>query len=211
MRRAARALGLAAAVGLAACSSSKTPKPASTTAAPASTARPGSTPGDTQFTLDGPVSIGFGGATEVPAEVQRDIATLLDRYLADGMVTPMRSGALASNLDAIFAGPALDRAKGPDRGVLVDDGTTPVGDARVSTATAGLTALVGPDGTAIVSAAVHVAISGHGQGNGDGATTVDRTGELALSRVGGAWKVTGYDMKVDRGSPSGLTTTTAKG
>lgn len=214
MRRAAWSLGLAAAVALSsACSSG--PKP---TAAPVGAAEPAPTtvtmattttqpiPEDApHFSLGTPDIQAVRAAAELSEEVRGGIQGVLDRYLNDATVTPLREAEPAGDLGGIFTGPALERAAGPDRAALLDEGLPRVARLNVGDASAQLTALVGADGVAVVAAGIHVLVTGAVTGGG---LTIERSGELHLARDGDAWKVSGYDVSVTRSGPDGVITTT---
>lgn len=198
---------LAAAVvaGLSACSSSSSdrPRPPSATVGETRAAEIPTTP---RFAVEGPEVVGYGGATDVDPIVRTRVHNLLDRYLNNAMLVPLRTGAPVGDLSQLFAGPALGRAGGPDRGALLDEGGGRLTAVDVKAASASLIVLAGPDGVAVLSAGIHVSVSGQTDG---GPVTVQRSGELTLAPEGEAWKIVGYDIRVDRATPEAVTTTTA--
>lgn len=216
MRRAAWLLGLAAAVALLpACSSSNGeagafPFLATTTVPTPPVVEPvaATVPAQAEparFSLDEPDIQAVRVAAEIPDDVRDGIQALLDRYLNDAMLTPLREAEAVGDLGAVFTGPALDRATGADRLALVDEGLPKVARLEVGDASAHLTALVGPQGVAVVAAQIHVLLRGLVN---TGGLVVERTGELQLARDGDAWKVGGYDVSVTRSGPDGVITTT---
>ncbi len=216
MRRAAWSLGLAAAVALLpACSSSDreagafpflepTTVPAPPVVEPVAATLPAE-PEPAHFSLGEPDIQAFRAPAEIPEDVRDGIQALLDRYLNDAMLTPLRDAEPVGDLGGVFAGPALDRAAGPDRVALVDEGLPRVARLEVADASAQLTALVGPNGVGVVAAQFHVLLRGLVN---TGGVVVERTGELHLARDGDAWKVGGYDVSVTRRGPDGVITTT---
>jgi hypothetical protein len=220
MRRAAWLLGLAAAVALLpACSSADgeagafpflatTTVPAPAIVEPVAATVPAAVPAPAEparFSLGEPDIQAVRVAAEIPEDVRNGIQALLDRYLNDAMLTPLREAETVGDLGAVFSGPALDRAAGPDRVALVDEGLPKVARLEVGDASAQLTALVGPQGVAVVAAQIHVLVRGLVS---TGGLVVERTGELHLARDGDAWKVGSYDVSVTRSGPDGVITTT---
>jgi hypothetical protein len=207
MRRAARALGLAAVVvvGLSACSSSAADRPRPPSATVGETP-PVDLPTTPRFLVEGPEVVGFGGGTEIDPIIRTRVNNLLDKYLNNAMLVPLKNGSPVGDLSQMFAGPALERAAGPDRGALLDEGAGRLADVDVEDASAKLIALVGPNGVAVLNAGIHVAVSGQTDA---GPVAVERSGELRLAPEGEAWKIVGYDIRVDRATPEALTTTTA--
>ena len=203
-RRRAAGPAVALTVLLAACTSSSGGKPS--TAGPAATTTttvPGVVTGS--FTLGSVDLQAVNAAADLPAATRDGVKAVLDRYLNTAVILPLNDAAPAGDLSAIFAGPALERVNGPDRAALVDEGLPKAAPVRVGTAHADLTALIGPDGIAALTAAIKVVVNGAVDGS---PLTVERTGELLLAEDGGNWRVTGYDVKVTRDAAGAVTTTT---
>lgn len=206
MRRAARVGGLVAlaalAAALTACSSSSKVTP--TTAGQPGSAAPGSTavtavaptPGRS-FTLAEPDVAAFGTPPLLPIEARNGAQILLDQYLDRAVLTPLKSGQ-AGDLAPLFTAAALERLNGPDRGALVDEGVTGATDVKVASASARLTALVGPEGVHLLVAGIELAVSARA---GGAPLTIRRTGELTMVVDGDAWKISAYDVRVDRDTP----------
>ena len=142
---------------------------------------------------------------ELPGLARAGLQGVLDRYINTAVVVPLRSGAPAGDLASIFGGAALERMTGPDRAALVDEGLPKASLVRVTSAHADLTALIGPDGIAVVVAAIKLVVTGVVEG---APLTVERTGELLLAADGENWRVTGYDVRVSRDAAGMVTTTT---
>jgi len=158
-----------------------------------------------RFSLGVPDIQAVRAAAELPEDVWNAIQGLLDRYLNDATVGPLKAARPVDDLSGLFSGPALERAVGPDRTALLDEGFPRVARLQVGDASAQLTALIGPGGVAVVAADIHVLVTGAVIGGG---LTIERSGELHLARDGDAWKVGGYDVSVTRSGPDGIVTTT---
>ena len=197
---------VAALVALTGCSGGSSTSHPGTTGGGAATTRPAAPPGQAAFTLATPDVRAVGDRTpaQLAPNVLAAVKSTLDQYLNVAVVAPIRTGQKAADLGPVFTGPALAQAAGPDRAALVDEDLPAAPAAAVPTASAALTALVGPDGPVVISAEIHVAASGKAAG---GDLAVDRTGELVLSPDGDAWKVSAYSIKVNRHLPNGATTT----
>lgn len=204
MRQAAW-LGLAAVVlGLSACATSETP------AAPVSTAvevpvTPPELPTMPSFSI-GQVDL---RAVNAPAELSDTtrgrIQGVLDRYLTNAVLIPLRTAERIGDLSSVFMGQALERMEGADRAALVDEGMPKAEEIEVTTASADLTALLGPDGIAVMAADIHLVVTADVAGT---PLTIERAGELLLSPERDAWKISGYQVRVTRDTPVGVTTTT---
>ena len=205
MRRAAWLLGLAAVVlALPGCTKGKPEASPVTTAAPAATTTT-DPPGPYAFTLAPPEAVAWNGAAAFPEDVRAAVQVLLDRYLADAILRPLRSAQPAGDLAPIFGPPALDRVNGPDRAALVDEGFPKPDSVHVASATANF---VGLQGVPLVSAGFHVLLTAKFAGT---PVVMDRSGELQVGLVGDAWKVVGYDVRVTRDTADGSATTTVAG
>jgi hypothetical protein len=207
MRRAAWLLGLAAAVvGLPGCSESKPAAPTGTTvaaASPTTTSEP-ERPGVSAFSLAPADVAAWNAPPEFPDGARAGVQALLDRYLTDAVLRPLRSGESAGDLSAVFAPSTLERVNGPDRAALVDEGLPRAERVTVEVASAALTALTG---LSVVSAGIHILVSARVGGT---PLRVERTGELQLSAEGDTWKVIGYDVRVTRDTPGAAPVTTTQ-
>ncbi|HEV3402480.1 MAG TPA: hypothetical protein VG078_11715 [Acidimicrobiales bacterium] len=148
-------------------------------------------------------------APGLPDDVRAKVTATLERYLADAVVGPLRSGQPAGDLGVVFTAPALGRVNGPDRAALVDEGLPRATALRSEAATARLGALAGDDhAVTVVAAAVTLRLH---TGGADSVAIV-RTGDLVLVADGDGWKIDGYDIRTTRDSAEGgATTTTARG
>ncbi len=206
MRRAWLPGLVAAIIALPACTESKPAAPtASTIAAPPPTTEP-ERPGLTAFRLVSAEVAAWNAPPEFPDGARAGVQAVLDRYLTDAVLKPLRSGGPAGDLSAVFAPSTLERVNGSDRAALVDEGLPKAERVTVEEASAAITALTG---LSIVSAGIHVLISA---GVGGTSLRLERSGELQLAADGDFWKVIGYDVKVTRDTPGGAAVaTTAAG
>lgn len=203
MRRAARTGGLAvvaiAIVALTSCtSSSKSPPPSgNATARPgASSTAPAPKPGRS-FTLAEPGVAAFNTPPLLPVEAKTGVQTVLNEYLERAVLTPLASGR-AGDLAPLFTASALERVNGPDRPALVDEGVVNATDIALGRATAKLTALVGPEGVHLIVAGISLVVTGKVNGT---PMVIQRSGELTLLVDGDTWKISSYDVRVDRDVP----------
>lgn len=165
-------------------------------------------PGSLRFTVSGTDVQAVGApAPGFPPDVQAKVLATLNRYLADAVGGPLRSGRAAGDLAPVFTAPALARVTGPDRPALVDEGLPKAPSLRTEVATARLRALLGAGNEPqAVSAAVELRV----RTGGSDAVTVARTGSLILVPDGAGWKIDGYDITTARDTADGPSTTTAR-
>ena len=150
-----------------------------------------------------------------PPDVQTQVMALYTRYVDDGIVTALRTGkAKDADVATLVDGGVTARLAGPDRAVLFDEGLpSAVGTLTVTAPPVVLTALAEGDGHAVtVVAAVQLDVVA---GTKQGAVHIVRNGDLLFAPdLTGAWKLTGYDLSVDRsgkGVPGAVTSTSAAG
>ena len=155
------------------------------------------------FTVGAAELRGSGTTLPLPPEVQSAVVATLDRYLADAVVTPLRTGAPPPDLAPLFTDIAWPRLSGPDRAAIVDEGIR-AGTVTSDGAVANLTGLQGPDG-AVALVGVHIDLRLRA-----GQLNVVRSGELVLVPEGDGWKIDGYDLRVSRDSIDGTATTVAE-
>ncbi len=155
-----------------------------------------------------------GFPADFPADVQTQVMALYTRYVDDGIVTALRTGkAKDADLPTLVDAGVTAKLAGPDRAVLFDEDLPPaVGKVTVtSSQPVPLTALAEFDGKAvIVIAGVQLDIVAN---NKSGPVHIVRSGDLLFAPdLTGAWKITGFDLSVDRsgkGVPGATTTTVA--
>jgi hypothetical protein len=146
----------------------------------------------------------LGEPGNLPDVVRSRAAAVLNQYLNNAVLLPLRTGEPAFGLPDLFAGPALERASGPDRAALVEEGLPAATEIRVEDASATLTTLSPADGQiALVVATIEMKLAAL---VGVTPVAIQRTGELILGPEGDRLKITGYHVRVTRDTPAGTTT-----
>lgn len=120
------------------------------------------------------------------------------------VLRPLTEGE-AGSIQALFTGDAAERAAGPDRAVLFDDGLPRVERLVADRADVRLTGL---DGDTRRPAMVIARIDWDVR-DPDGEVRVQRVGELTLVPVFASWLVRAYSVVSTRTTGTGTTTTTA--
>lgn len=210
MRGAVWVLGLASvAAGLSGCSEAE-PAPAP---APVSTVVMDTTttalelPQLATFQLEAFDVQAMGGSPEDAEAIKLRVNGLLDQYLTNGILVPLRTGQPVGDVSDVFATPVLERLAGPDRGALLDENLPKASDVKVEAATASVSVLMDRNGAvALVWAGIRINVAAK---VGSTPVAIERTGELMLGVEDSKWKITGYDVSVTRDTPDGETTTTA--
>ena len=202
MRRAARTVALSAvALLVAGCSDTPTVSqpPASVPAVRGTVTPPPTVPPSPAdgFAIQAFELAAVEGAPD-PAQVRAQVGRALDRYLDEAVLAPLRSGQPAGDLSELFAGAAAERVGGPDRAALVDEGLPPVTGLAVEKAAASVAVLAGAGGRAgFATASISTVLKGS---IGVTPLTVERYGILELEPDGETWKITGYEIHVDKGT-----------
>jgi hypothetical protein len=135
----------------------------------------------------------------LPEDVQTAVMTSLTGYLNAATVTPLRKGKPADDaaLGATLALPVVARLAGTDRQVLLDEGLPKsVSKITLRSMPVTLTGLADGGGNIVVVTANLAAKTTTKTTKGK--LTITRTGELVFEPEGGAWKITGYSLVVDR-------------
>jgi len=150
-----------------------------------------------------PIAGGVEGA-------QAGIVATLNRWLADAVLGPLRSGQPAGDIGSFFTGPTRERiATTPDRAAFVDEGMPPVTGVGAGTASLAMVALADPDGNIpVVAVHVNLTLGGMVEGSPVG---IEHVGDLSMLPDGDAWRIDGYDVKATRATAGATTTTTAAG
>jgi hypothetical protein len=150
-----------------------------------------------------------GNAEDFPRETADAALALVESYVHEATVVPLRSGtAKPAALGKVFDDAAIARLGVADRDQVLDEGLRKaVGKVTVNGAPVALTALMNSDGTIVlVSAAVDLDIKAQAA---KGTITITRTGTLVLlPLLDGTWKVTGWTLHVERGGPGVVPTPT---
>ena len=139
------------------------------------------------------------GTKAPPAEVVGAVTWTLDRWLADAVLAPLRTGQPVADLGALFTPAALERASTDDRGAFTDEGLPAVATrVNARAATVHLSSVAGPDeATAVVVAKVDLQL--HVLGPMLDADVV-RQGEIVLVPTAEGWRIDGYDLRTTRQS-----------
>jgi hypothetical protein len=146
------------------------------------------------------VSETAGPAATFP-EDQRDVIVKKVRdYVEKATVEPLRSGKAAKGLDQIFDAAAITALQGPDGDVMLDQGLPQViGKLKAVSQPIAINALADNAGAwVMVSASLDLDVKG---GLDDGTLQIVRTGELLFVPDAGEWKVTAFDVAVERKGP----------
>jgi len=146
------------------------------------------------------VSETVGPAAPFP-EDQRDILVRKVRdYVEAATIEPLRSGRPAKGLEPIFDAAALTTLQGPDGAVMLDQGLPEVtGKLSAVTEPVAINALADGTGAWIMaSARLNLDVTGRLD---NGKLKIIRIGELLFVPDGGDWKVTAFDVVVERSGP----------
>ncbi len=153
--------------------------------------------------------------TKFPDGVADAVMGAVTKYVDDGIVTALRKGhADDADLAGVVDAGVTAQLAGADRGVLFDEGLpAATGKLTVTGAPVDETALVGADGRAvIVVAGIQLDVTATTK---RGPVHITRTGDLQFAPdATGAWKLTGYDLTVNRegkGVPTAAAGTTTTG
>ncbi len=141
-----------------------------------------------------------GPQVALPADVRDKIAQAVNHYVESAVVSPLRSGTVATDLAGIFTAGAGAKLNGPDRSTLTEEGVPKAtGDVSPAAAECKLTALVDAAGQVVlVSAALNLDLR---VGVAGGELHLVRNGDLLFANDGGTWRVAGFDMSVMRTGP----------
>jgi len=143
-----------------------------------------------------------------PDEVRDPVKSELVRYVEVAMITPLRTGKVASSdLGEVFDLGAIYRVNGLERTIVTDEGFgRAVGAVEFAAFPVSLTALADTDGKPVlVSAEVGFVAKGRTR---QGKFEISRTGELLLAPVEGGWRITGWNLHVQRRGTGTTPTTT---
>jgi hypothetical protein len=155
-----------------------------------------------------PISWNVAPSPDTPAAVRDATVALLQRYLDDAILAPLRSGGPAPDLGALFTGEAAPHISGGDRAAMVGEGMPkPQGGVKADAANATITPFKVRDQLPLVVAEIDLRLLARDV-EGSGVNIVQH-GELTLVPEGSTWRIGGYDMLVTRDTPAGTTTSTA--
>ena len=183
-------LALTTLVGGAGCSKKK----------PTAPARPSTT------VASRPITLNVAPSPDTPAAVRDATVALLQRYLDDAILAPMRSGGSAPDLGPLFTAETENLMDA--RAAMVGEGMPRAGGGvEADAANATITPFRVGDQVPLVVAQIDLRLRARDvEGAG---VTVAHQGELVLVPEGSGWRIGGYDMLATRDTPAGTTTTTA--
>jgi hypothetical protein len=141
-----------------------------------------------------------GDPVPFPEDQRQLLVEQVKNYVETASVHPLRSGRPATGLDRVFDPGAVMSLGGPDGTVMLDQGLPAVtGKLTAIAQPVVIYALADASGTWVMaSAQVKLDVTG---GVEDGKIRIHREGELLFVPDAGAWKVTAYDMFVERKGP----------
>ena len=155
-----------------------------------------------------------GPPVAVSPDESQQVLAVLDIYVKDATVQPLRSGApTTADLGQVFDATTLASASTTDRGVVLDEGLPKVtGDLTVVASPIALVGLGDQGGKlTLVTAALVFDVHGQTQARGGPLHIVRRADFVLAPDTTGAWKVTGYDLVVSRDGGGLSETTTTSG
>jgi hypothetical protein len=156
----------------------------------------------------GAITLSVAPSPDTPPAVKDATVALLQRYLDDAILAPLRSGGPAPDLGALFTAETAPRISGGDRAAMVGEGLPRAdGGVEADAANATITPFKVGDQVPLVVAEIDLrlrALAVEGSG-----VSVFQHGELLLVPEGSGWRIGGYDMRVARDTPTGTTTSTA--
>lgn len=159
----------------------------------------------------GTVDVASSGKMVAFADADRDgVVASIDRYIAEATLAPL-TGTPAKDLAENFTASAAAALTGPEQDALVDTAVPKAtGAMKTTLAPLNLTAFSDQGGAIdLVGTTFDLTVTTIAK---DGPITIHRTGELMLTREGGAWKILGFTLAVTRdgaGLGTGPTSTTA--
>lgn len=139
-------------------------------------------------------------ARPFPEDVKAAVKASLDTYLANGVVTPLKTGQPPAGLEGVFTAAAAARIAGgqPDRVALLEEGQPVSGEVVQDRADARLTALVDTAGVVtMVVSQFDLAVTVKSK---DTTLGIVRNGELALVLENDAWRIDSFDLSTARDS-----------
>ncbi|HYU39218.1 MAG TPA: hypothetical protein VEM59_05185 [Acidimicrobiia bacterium] len=167
--------------------------------------------GDVQLVLGGVQNSNAGAPATLPDDAANQIMQVVGTYVERGLVVPAKTGEPPQNLGELFDAGSQAAINGPDKGVLFETGEPKrTGDFKPAASPVVITALSDNGGQFVLATAAfdysaEIGVKG-------GALQTARSIALTLSPESGAWKITGYDVTVNRqGAEVDVPTATAQG
>jgi hypothetical protein len=146
-----------------------------------------------------------GPAAQLSPDAQAAILKAVGEYVDKGVIKPVQKHRKAPDLSALFDQGTAARLTGFDRGALFEEGLPKVTALKAQADPVELTALSDANGTfVLVTAKFNFTLDAK---TAHGAVTVKRATELTFAPQGTEWRITGYDVRVERSGPgTGVTT-----
>ncbi|HEY3097110.1 MAG TPA: hypothetical protein VGK05_09735 [Acidimicrobiia bacterium] len=167
--------------------------------------------GNLQLTLGGIQNSNAGAPATLPDDAANQIMQVVGTYVDKGLVVPAKTGEPPPNLGELFDAGTQAAINGPDKGVLFENGEPKrTGDFKPAASPVVITALSDNGGRFVLATAAfdysaEIGVKG-------GALQTARSIALTLSPESGTWKITGYDVTVNRqGAEVDVPTATAQG
>ncbi len=153
-----------------------------------------------------------GPPVTITPQQSQQVLDLVDRYVKEATVVPLRSGQpVTGDLSTVFDPAALAKITGADRAIALDEGLPRVtGDLDVVANPVNIVGLGDQGNVVVLTASFEVDMTGPTHVEGP-PLHIERRVDFVLSPdAAGAWRVTSYNMVVTRaGSGLDPTTTTA--
>jgi hypothetical protein len=167
--------------------------------------------GNVQLVLGGVQNANAGAPVSLPDEAANQIMQVVGTYVDRGLVVPVKTGRPPQNVGELFDAGTQAAIQGPDKDVLFESGEPKrTGDFKPTASPVIITALSDNGGqfvlvTATLNYSAEVGVMG-------GALQTARSIALTLNPEGGVWKITAYDVSVNRqGAEVEVPTATAQG
>ncbi|MSO79496.1 MAG: hypothetical protein EXQ79_07790 [Acidimicrobiia bacterium] len=146
---------------------------------------------------------------EFPPDASKAALALIETYVHDATIEPLRTGAVTdAALAEIFDDAALAQLATADRAVLLDEGLPKaIGKVTVEGIPIELTVLKDANkNLMLISATIDIEIKAQSK---KGLVTIHRTGALVLiPQLDATWKITAWTLHVERGGPGVVATPT---
>jgi hypothetical protein len=149
------------------------------------------------MTLGGIQNANAGAPAALSGDAANQIMQVVGAYVDRGLVTPVKTGKPPENVAELFDAGTQGAIQGADKDVLFENGQPKrTGDLKPGASPVIMTALSDGGGqfvlvTAAFDYSAEVGVKG-------GVLTTQRAIALTLVPEGGQWKITGYDVYVNR-------------
>jgi hypothetical protein len=146
-----------------------------------------------------------GAAAQLSADAQATILKSVARYVDDGVIKPAEKHRKAADLSPLFDQGAAARQAGFDRAALYEESLPKVTALKAQADPVELTGLSDANGAfVLVTAKFNLTLDAKTEA---GAVTVKRATELTFAPQSNEWRITSYDVRVERSGPgTGITT-----